>query len=147
LRRSTFNSREIIEGEPFAKGTSSQKQGTFGPFRSKRYLFSFFSVHVRLYRFATVFRMTRVFAEHAHGALHLPAVCENRRPIKTALPVSCASVPKKQAENGADSRLVAGRAKIDAFLPVFAKGFTNSREITKGALFSKRTSLKKQGTS
>jgi hypothetical protein len=56
-------------------------------------------------------------------------------------------VPKKQAANGDDSRLVDGRAKIDAFPPVFAKGFTNSREITKGALFSKRTSLKKQGTS
>jgi hypothetical protein len=43
LRRGTFKSREIVEGEPFAKGTSSQKQGTFGPFRPKRYLFAFFS--------------------------------------------------------------------------------------------------------
>jgi hypothetical protein len=72
---------------------------------------------------------------------------QEQPPIQIALPVSCAHVPKKQAANGADSRLLASRAKIDAFPPVFAKGFTNSREITKGALFSKRTSLKKQGTS
>jgi hypothetical protein len=56
-------------------------------------------------------------------------------------------VPKKRAANSDNSRLLTGRTKIDAFPPVFAKGFTNSREITKGALFSKRTSLKKQGTS